>query len=279
VTTPLGSLLVPAHDEASVITRCLETVLRDFAPDELEVVVACNGCTDATASLARAVAPHARVLDLPEPSKPSALRAAERLVTALPRIYLDADVVLPSASARAVLERLRAGDVLAARPPIAYDTTSSSAAVRRYYRARTGTAAVMGSLWGAGVYGLSAAGRERFTEFPDVVAEDLFVDQLFGPDEIAVVDCAPVVVNVPRTSRDLVRILRRTYRGKSQMVAAGNAAQTAGGTMADLGAYARQDLRSAADAAVYAAFAVAGRWQGRPGATVVWERDESSRVG
>ena len=276
--TALGSIVVPAHNEASVIVRCLETVLQDFDADELEVVVACNGCTDGTAALARQAAPQARVLDLPEPSKPSALRAAERETAVLPRLYLDADVLLPSASARAVLDRLRSGDVLAARPPIQYDTAKSSATVQRYYRARTGTTAVMGSLWGAGVYGLSAAGRARFPDFPDVVAEDLFVDHLFQPHEMAVVDCPPVAVNVPRTSRDLVRTLRRVYRGKAAMVGQGDAPETAGATLADLGAYARHDLRSAADAAVYAAFAVAGRWQGRPGTAAVWERDESSRA-
>ena len=75
--------------------------------------------------------------------------------------------------------------------------------MRSYYRARSRVPAVLGSLWGAGVYGLSESGRRRFGAFPDVVADDLWVDRLFAEEEVEIVDCAPVVVTVPRRSRDL----------------------------------------------------------------------------
>ena len=50
----------------------------------------------------------------------------------------------------------------------------------------------MSSLWGAGVYGLSEEGRSRFGDYPDVVAEDLYVDQHFDEHEIEIVSCAPL---------------------------------------------------------------------------------------
>ena len=62
---PLGSVIVPAHDEAAVIARCLGALLEEVAPGTLDVVVACNGCTDATAAVAREWAPLVRVLELP----------------------------------------------------------------------------------------------------------------------------------------------------------------------------------------------------------------------
>ena len=78
---------------------------------------------------------------------------------------------------------------------------------------------LLGALWGAGVYGLSEAGRSRFGAFPDLIADDLWVDRQFAPDEIEIVDCAPVVVAVPRRVRDLMLVLRRWYRGNAETAA------------------------------------------------------------
>ena len=124
-------------------------------------------------------------------------------------------MILPGSAARLVLERLRAGAV-AARPPIRYDSDAASWLVRSYYRARSRVPAVLGSLWGAGVYGLSAVGRRRFGAFPDLVADDLWVDGHFTDGEIEIVDCPPVVVVAPRRTRDLVEVLRRVYVGKGR---------------------------------------------------------------
>ena len=156
------------------------------------MVVVCNGCADDTAVMAGRRVTRCGSSSSTRRRKPAALRAGDEAADVLPRIYLDADVVLAGAAARAVLERLRAGAV-AARPPIRYDSGRSSAPVRRYYRARSRVPALLDSLWGAGVYGLSEAGRSRFGAFPDIVADDLWVDRHFAPGEIEIVDCAPVV--------------------------------------------------------------------------------------
>ena len=284
----LGSVVIPAHDEAAVITRCLDALSEGFAPGELDVVVVCNGCADRTATLARSSRQAVRVVELAAASKPAALRAGDAAARAFPRLYLDADVVLPGASARRVLERLRDG-ALGARPPIRYDSTSSSAPVRSYYRARSRVPAVLGSLWGAGVYGLSAAGRQRFGVFPDVVADDLWVDRHFDRGEVEIVDCPPVVVAVPRRARDLRRVLRRTYRGKHEVAGASDPGvrvpDTARRALRDLCRLAATDPAAAVDAATYAAFAASarvaiatGRTGGRGFVAGEWERDDSSRV-
>lgn len=64
-----GSIVIPAHNEARVIRRLLEALLVDTS--DVEIVVACNGCSDDTAAVARAIADRLpfRVIDLPEPSK------------------------------------------------------------------------------------------------------------------------------------------------------------------------------------------------------------------
>jgi glycosyltransferase involved in cell wall biosynthesis len=287
--SPLGSVVIPAHDEAAVIRRCLDTLFAGFQEGELDVVVICNGCSDATAALARSSGHPVRVIELSRASKPAALRVGDVAVSALPRLYLDADVLLPGSAARLVLERLRSGTV-AARPPVRYETSGASEPVRSYYRARSRVPAVLGSLWGAGVYGLSAAGRSRFGTFPDVVADDLWVDRLFSAEEVEIVNSDPVVVRVPRRSRDLVRVLGRTYRGKwenaSRPDLGDRGPETMMSTLRDLGRVCLAGPAAALDAATYAAFAAGARLTlalpNRSGARPAgerWERDQSSRAG
>ncbi|HZB30810.1 MAG TPA: glycosyltransferase [Streptosporangiaceae bacterium] len=273
--------MIPAHNESAGIRRCLDALFAGVAPEELDVLVVCNGCGDDTAALARSSGHPVRVIELEAASKPAALRAGDALARALPRIYLDADVVLHGSAACVLLERLRAGAV-AARPPIHYASSASSAPVRSYYRARSQLPALLGSLWGAGVYGLSEAGRSRFDAFPDVVADDLWVDRQFAPAEIEIVDCPPVEVAVPRRARDLLRVLRRTYRGKAETAGVdphGRGRETTVSTLQQLRRVAAAGPHAALDAATYAAFAVSARLAlAAPLSGVRWERDDSSRT-
>jgi glycosyltransferase involved in cell wall biosynthesis len=278
---PLGSVVIPAHNESAGVRRCLDALFAGVAPGELDVLVICNGCADDTAALARSSGHPVRVVELEAASKPAALRAGDALAQALPRIYLDADVVLHGSAARLVLERLRAGAV-AARPPVRYASSASSAPVRSYYRARSQVPALLGSLWGAGVYGLSEAGRSRFDAFPDVVADDLWVDRQFARGEIEIVDCEPVVVAVPRRARDLFRVLRRTYRGKAETAGVDphdRARKTTLSTLEQLRQLAAGGPYAALDAVTYTAFAVGARLTlAAPLAGARWERDDSSRA-
>jgi len=280
-----ASVIIPAHNEARVIRRCLEALFTGLGEHRLEVIVVCNGCDDDTAAQARAAGHDVLVLEIEAASKTAALRLGDATATVFPRLYLDGDVALPGASAVAVARRLAAG-AIAARPPIRYDSSRSSGPVRSYYRARAEMPAVMRSLWGAGIYGLSAAGRARFDSFPDLVADDLWLDRQFEADEIEIVDCAPVIVAVPRASRDLIHMLRRTYRGKAEHSPARGhderARSVTNGAVRDLRALARSGPRAARDAVTYAAFAAGARLAmaaagaARPGG-VSWERDDSSR--
>lgn len=283
---PRASVVIPAHNEANVIGRCLDSLFSGIDASELDVVVVCNGCSDATAAVARMSQHPVRVLELDAASKAAALRAGDEATRSFPRLYVDADVVLDGRSARAVVERLESG-ALAARPPLRYDSRRSSGPVRSYYRARTRIPAVLGSLWGAGVYGLSEAGRARFDVFPDTGADDLWLDRQFAPAEIEIVDCPPVIVAVPRRARDLLRVLRRTYRGKVEVRpdnASDERARTiTASTVRDLRRLAASGPSAALDAATYASFAAGARLlRVLHGAlrspSIAWERDDSSRA-
>ncbi len=49
---------------------------------------------------------------------------------------------------------------------------------------------------GSGVYGVSASGN-RFDEFPDIIADDLFVKDLFRVDERVVVEGTIFTIDAP----------------------------------------------------------------------------------
>ena len=277
----LGSVIIPAHNEAAVIERCLDALLSEFRPGELDVVVACNACTDGTGDIVRSSGHPVRVVEIEIASKTAALRAAEEVVSTFPRLYLDADVIMTSGAARRVLECLRAGPALAARPPIRYNTDTSAFIVRSYYRARSAVPKLMGSLWGAGVYGLSAAGRARFGEFPEVTGDDLFVDQQFQRGEIAVVDAPAVIVNVPRRTRDLMRVMRRINKGNTENRAhptlSSDQSSTAPSTVSALGRLTLTQPLRMVDVGTYMALAVIARASLAIAPAAAWERDNSSR--
>lgn len=275
----LGSIVIPAHDEATSIGRCLTALLDGLDPAEVEIVVVCNGCTDDTADRARDVDARIGVVELDVASKSAALRAGDAAVVAMPRVYLDADVTVRGATMRRILDVLASGEHLSARPPVAFDTSSSSWLVRRYYAARERLGGVMNDLCAAGIYGLSAAGRARFDEFPDLVADDLFVARAVGDHGMTIVDADPIVVHVPRTARAQLRVLTRVQRGNQELARERPdiARSTTEGTVRDLLASVRSP-RTLLDAVVYVGFAVVARLSARRArSSSGWERDETTR--
>jgi glycosyltransferase involved in cell wall biosynthesis len=273
-----GAVIVPAYNEAAVIRRNLAPLSQAAIDGSIELVVVCNGCTDGTADVARSV-PGVRVLELEQGSKPAALNAGDEAATLWPRLYLDADIQISLRAVLAVLDRLAQGDVMVARPVVRYDSDGASALVRSYYRASRPISEHEHAMWGAGVYGLSAQGHQRFGHFPLVTGDDLYVDAQFDIDEKAVVLTDPAVVTTPTDAKSLMAILRRSRRGTVELSAGGQGRDalvrdTSRATAVSVMRGVRGP-RSAVDAAVYIGMALAKRWTG--GRAQRWERDESSR--
>lgn len=276
---PGGSIIIAAHNESSVIGRCLDSLQPIIDDGSTLIIVACNGCTDDTAAVARRYT-GVMILELDTASKVAALRAGDRVAPAGPRIYLDADITMTAAAARAVLSALRQETVLAARPPVCFDTEGASWVVRRWYTIRKRLPSLQHVLWGAGTYALSVPGRARFGEFPDIVSDDLFIDSLFTQDERVVVSTDPVVVRTPRRCLDLLKILKRGYRTQTEVGPARHKPISAGqnSQLVDLIEVLRRDPARVGDVALYVTLIVLARMLARcssPSAT--WERDDSSR--
>src|SRR5437879_7884120 len=100
------SVIVPAHNEHSVISRTLKTMTARAIPGELDVIVVCNGCTDDTAAVAGSFGPPVRVIETGLAGKTLALNLGDKAATFFPRIYADADVHITIETMRTLANRL-----------------------------------------------------------------------------------------------------------------------------------------------------------------------------
>ena len=75
---PAFSVVIPAHNEESVLARCLDTLLADSKSSGLEIVVVANGCTDRTVEIAKNSAMEISVVEILQASKHAALNAGDK---------------------------------------------------------------------------------------------------------------------------------------------------------------------------------------------------------
>lgn len=215
----MASIIIAAHNEASVIDACLESLLAQRGAAPLEIIVSANGCTDDTA--ARAVRPGVRVIDRPEPGKAAALNAAEAAATSYPRIYLDADITVAPHGIEEILATFATPAApLAVVPRRRLDIAGRPWPVRSYFAINERLPAFRKGLFGRGMIAVSEAGRARFDRFPDMIADDLFLDSQFSDQEKAVATGLEVVVQTPFTTADLMRRMVRVRRGNADLRAA-----------------------------------------------------------
>ena len=120
-----------------------------------------SGCTDNTVQIASAFGNNVWVIDIPAGSKRRALLAGDAAAAGYPRIYLDADVDVGSATSRPSSRSWpgRACWRPCLNAPLALDRCTR--AVRWYYDIWLRLPDVRRGLFGRGVLGVSEAGHER----------------------------------------------------------------------------------------------------------------------
>jgi colanic acid/amylovoran biosynthesis glycosyltransferase len=271
------SVVVPAHNEEAVIARCLRSLQSGAQDGELEIIVVCNGCQDATAQVARRVAPGATVIEISVASKVAALNAGDRAASHFPRFYVDADVELPVADLRRVARALAGDGILCAAPRPMFVLEKRSWAIRAFYDVWQATPYLTDDMVGCGVYALSEQGRARFEEFPELTADDQFVQQLFDRSERKAIDGAQFAVQVPRNLRGLLAMRTRAYRGKVELASSGLARQSAPLLGAKSALRKARQPSQAPAVAVYASVNILAKSLARKPAHARWERDDSAR--
>ncbi|MEV6343173.1 glycosyltransferase [Actinoplanes sp. NPDC051851] len=208
------SVIMPAFNEEEGIGTVLGALTEssDFDSD-VEIIVAANGCTDRTAEVARSFG--VRVIEIATPSKTAALNAADEVATGDVRVYMDADVPADLSVLRRLAEAVARPGVEAAVPRPVVDTSASAWPVRAYYAINSRLPVFRGRLFGRGVIAVSSSARSRFLRFPEITADDMFLDAMVAAGEKVELDI-PVRVVAPRTREDLVRRIARAKDGNAE---------------------------------------------------------------
>lgn len=209
-----ASVIVPAHNEQDALPSTLRILLDGVAPGEFEIVVVANGCSDATAEVARRAALELgvtiTVLEIPQASKAAAMNKGDTVVHTFPRIYLDADVACPAVTLRQIVTELEAGRSDLAVPTRRLDLSTASWWVRQYYSTWLSLPRVQQELSGRGAYGFSRSGRHQFTEFPAIIADDYWAVRQVPRARAAIVP-AGITIRPPTRLRSLVAVRSRIY--------------------------------------------------------------------
>jgi hypothetical protein len=276
---PIAAVVVPAHNEESVIAANLAKLLEGTAPGEFEVVVVANGCADRTAEVARRDG--VRVLETEEPGKANALRLGDAACRTFPRIYLDADVELSAASARLLVAACERPAVLACAPAPELDLSGVGWVARRLHRVHQELIAPVRALAGVGVYVLTERGHARAFPMPDVISDDGWVNGSFAPAERLVVPEARSLVHPARTVAAHLNRRVRVRLGNRQLAALGRPAAASRLKLGDLRALVTGRKVSPLDAGCYLAVLaldrVLTRLRERPDGRVGWGTDAGSR--
>lgn len=277
------SVIIPAHNESAVIRRTLEAAQAALRHEPGELIVACNGCTDDTAAICREFSPMVKVIELQQGSKILALNAGDRVAKGFPRFFVDADVIVSETAFRDVARVLREGQAHAATPQMLIQKESSSWWVRAFYRVWAETPYHQQGHVGSGFFAVSEQGRQRFDEFPDLIADDEFVRRLFQPSERQIVENCTFSIDAPRNLQSLIKVKTRSRLGNYQLLSRYPSMKTNDGSskMELIKRVVRQPALWS-NFPIYCGVVLLTTWRARrqfaKGRFRIWERDETSRV-
>ena len=186
------SVIIPSNNEESCIQSCLNAILAQTnlpADHGIEVIVSANGCQDRTVELSNQMAPafaaadfEFLVLNIEVGNKINALNVAEANAHHQNRVFIDADVVIDPSILAELSEILN-------RPAPIYASGAArvprpkSFVSRAYAKVWTDMPFFRDGVPGIGLYAMNGAGRARWDEFPNIVADDRFVRLQFAPNE------------------------------------------------------------------------------------------------
>jgi glycosyltransferase involved in cell wall biosynthesis len=218
------SIIIPANNEEGYIAACLDALAATSPlPDtSVEIIVAANGCTDATVDIASSYEPIMAaqgwslvVLDIPEGGKLNALNKADATAKGADRAYLDADVVLSPG----VLSELTS---VLARDGAVYTSGKLTIApaqtwvTRAYARVWQRVPFMTDCVPGAGLFAVNAEGRARWGAFPDIISDDTFIRLNFTPAERIGI-AAPYTWPMVEGFSNLVKVRRRQDVGVDEV--------------------------------------------------------------
>ncbi|HPY41404.1 MAG TPA: glycosyl transferase family 2, partial [Thiolinea sp.] len=148
------------------------------------------------------------------------LNEAEKQVLSWPVFYIDADTQLSAGAVQAITNTMAQGQLLLAAPEPIINTAHSSWLVQQYYNVWLSLPYIREGVVATCSFVISAEGRKRFTQFPNVINDDGFVRCQFSPEERGNVTGTQVFITAPQTIKSLIKIKTRARLGNMQLAAA-----------------------------------------------------------
>lgn len=222
--TPPVSLVIAAYNEEAVIADRLENALAlDYPPDRLQIIVACDGCSDRTEEIVRRFAPRVTLLGLPRRGKLHALEQAVRDATGEILVFSDANTMCEAGAIRALARNFADPEVGGVAGHTTYRVAAGSEASgrgERLYWTYDTWLKRLESLTGSVVSahgGLYAIRRTLFRPLADTAVTDDFgistavVDQ--GYRLVFEADARGIELTAPTADREFRRRVRLMTRG------------------------------------------------------------------
>lgn len=218
------SVIIPAHNEASLIGPCLLALITGQdgeAGPVFEIIVVANACEDSTAENARQMSDFARkaniglsVLETPVSGKANALNLAEQVCKANMRVYLDADVICSPGMIAELAKILSVTEARYASGQV-LPCSGGNFVSECYGHVWGNLPFVADGVAGCGLYAVNATGRLRWDKFPEIHSDDKFVRLHFTQDERFKVD-VNYLWPLPKSLRGLIAVRSRWCRGNSE---------------------------------------------------------------
>ncbi len=221
------SVIIPAHNEASLIGQCLESLLTsDPLPEgwQVAILVVANGCTDDTAVKAREYTAQTAargwsltIFDEVRGGKLNALNIADAAAHGTNRAYLDADVTLDPSFLGQLVKTLDSDTprYASGHPALSPARSRITHAYGRFWKFLP---FVTSGVPGFGIFAMNATGRARWGRWPDIISDDTFARLSFTTGERMRVDSFyhwPMVEGFT----NLVRVRRRQDDGVKEIAA------------------------------------------------------------
>ncbi len=216
----MATIIVPAHNEASVIEDCLNSIVNQTGIDH--VIVACNGCSDDTVEIVKSKFPNTICLDIEKPSKTNALNVAEakakELGISYPIFYIDADTQISPNAIKHISDSMHNSNILLSAPTPKIDTSQSSWLVKTYYKVWLKLPYIKEGVIATCSFIVSEEGRKRFDVFADVIGDDGFIRCHFKNKEIANIKGAEIYIRAPKNIYSLIKIKTRARLGNMELI-------------------------------------------------------------
>lgn len=279
----MATVIVPAHNEASVIQACLDSIVSQRGVDH--IIVPCNGCTDTTVEIVKQNYPQVVCLDIEKPSKTNALNIAEEKVKELgvsyPIFYIDADTRLSENCIRIVIQTMQDNnELLLTAPTPIINTHKSSWLVKTYYKVWTDLPYIKEGVIATCSFIVSEKGRQRFDKFADVIGDDGFIRCHFKNSEIANIEGTEIFITAPRNIYSLIKIKTRARLGNMELIARKKCpileARNYGNVMKSR-LLSREFLHTSVYIAIALIIRVRAKLQFKKLESYQWEKDTSSR--